>query len=70
MRECFKHTAGKVFILILVISILGMLIAPIFFTSCVMVFGIIPLPFFVGLVMIVIWFIAYVIYFKKYWYFR
>jgi hypothetical protein len=70
MRECFRHKSGKIFLSILAISILGMLIAPFFFAYQGMVLGIIPLPFFVGLVMIIIWFFAYLIYFKKYWPFR
>jgi hypothetical protein len=67
MREILKHTPGKIFIGVLFVSIAGMLFVARYFTSKILVLGWMTLPLFVGFVFVVVWLIAYLIYFFKFW---
>jgi hypothetical protein len=67
MREILKHTPGKIFIGVLFVSIAGMLFVTRYLTSKILVLGWMTLPLFVGFVFVVVWLIAYMIYFFKFW---
>jgi hypothetical protein len=70
MREIFGHTPGKVFLLVLLASVIVMFYVPKFFFAPHLLFGFLPLPFVAGVVFLSVWLIAYLIYFFKYWPFR
>ena len=70
MREIVKHTPGRIYLAVLLLTIVGMLYAVRYFSQKILVFGILPLPFFVGICFLVIWAIAYLVYFFKYWPYR
>ncbi len=70
MREIINHTPGRVFLLILVLSLLGLIYVIRYFGKPVLVFGWITLPYLAGIVFVVIWCIAYLIYFFKFWPYR
>jgi sterol desaturase/sphingolipid hydroxylase (fatty acid hydroxylase superfamily) len=70
MREIFSHRAGRIFLLVLSLAVVGLLAATSFFSFPMTIFGWMSLPFVSGIVFIVIWLVAYSIYFFKYWPFR
>lgn len=70
MRELIKHTAGRIYLGVLFLTIIGMLYIIRYFNQKILVFGILPLPFFAGVCFLVIWTIAYLLYFFKYWPYR
>ena len=70
MREIIKHTPGKIFLIILFFSIVGMLFVTRYFTSKILVFGWMTLPLFAGLIFVFVWLVVYLIYFFKYWPYR
>jgi hypothetical protein len=70
MREILKHTPGRIFLIILFLSVVGMLFVTRYFSSTILVFGWMTLPLAAGLVFIFIWLVAYLIYFFKYWPYR
>ena len=70
MREILKHTPGRIFIGILFVSIVGMMFVPRYFSSNILVFGWITLPLAAGIVFVIIWLVAYLVYFFKYWPYR
>jgi hypothetical protein len=67
MREIIKHTTGKIFLGVLFISVVGMLFVTRYFTNKILVFGWMTLPLFAGFVFVIVWLIAYLIYFFKFW---
>ncbi|TVR05574.1 MAG: hypothetical protein EA403_02275 [Spirochaetaceae bacterium] len=77
MREILAHTPGKIYLLILLLSIVIMAVAvgmgaldtpadgvPI------LVFGWMTMPLAMGVVFVIVWLIAYLIYFLKFWPYR
>jgi hypothetical protein len=70
MREIFSHGAGRIFLLVLLLAVVGLIAATTFFSSPMTIFGWMSLPFVSGIVFLVIWLLAYFIYFFKYWPFR
>ena len=70
MREILRHTPGRIFIAILFISIVGMMFVTRYFSSSILVFGWITLPLAAGIVFVIVWLVAYLIYFFKYWPYR
>lgn len=77
MREMSGHTAGKIFLAVLALSVIAMLVivgmgfmetpegsAP------VLIFGWITKPLAIGIAFIIVWLAAYLIYFFKYWPYR
>ncbi|MCK4352943.1 hypothetical protein KAW65_05995 [candidate division WOR-3 bacterium] len=70
MREIIKHRPGKIFLFVLAISIIGMLYVTKYFTKPILFFGWMTLPFVCGVIFILIWLVAYLIYFFKYWPYR
>ena len=70
MRELIKHRAGRIYLAVLLLTVVGMLYVVRYFDRGILVFGILPLPFFVGICFLVVWVIAYLIYFFRYWPYR
>lgn len=70
MREMLKHTPGRIYLGVLFVSIVGMLFVTRYFTAKVVLFGWMTLPLFAGFVFILVWLIAYLIYFFRFWPYR
>lgn len=70
MREIFRHRPGRIFLIVLLISIIGILWIPKYFFEPYIFFGWMPLPFLAGIIFALVWLVAYLIYFFKYWPFR
>ncbi|HEB30172.1 MAG TPA: hypothetical protein ENI15_04770, partial [Spirochaetes bacterium] len=70
MREILKHTPGRIFIGILFVSIVGMMFVTRYFNSTFLIFGWITLPLAAGIVFVIVWLAAYLVYFFKYWPYR
>ena len=70
MREILRHTPGRIFIGILFVSIVGMMFVTRYFNSSILVFGWITLPLAAGIVFVIVWLAAYLVYFFKYWPYR
>ncbi|MBD3391845.1 MAG: hypothetical protein GF418_07295 [Chitinivibrionales bacterium] len=70
MREIVGHTAGKIFLLVLLVSVVAMFLVPQYFYEPRLVFGWVPLPFAAGIAFLCVWLVAYLIYFFFYWPFR
>ncbi len=72
MREIAGHWPGRVFLLVLLISIIGMsvLVASGATESQFLLFGWMTMSLVLGVVFVIIWLIAYLIYFFKYWPYR
>jgi hypothetical protein len=72
LREMWGHRAGRVFLAVLALSILGMFAAIGFglMERSVLVFGWVTMPLLAGAVFIGIWLIAYLVYFFRYWPYR
>jgi hypothetical protein len=64
------HAPGKVFLAVLLVTVVGMLYVPTFFFEPRLFFGWMTTPFVVGLVFLAVWLVAYLIYFFRYWPFR
>ena len=70
MREICKHNPGRIFLLVLLLSLIGMLWVPRYFFEPRIYFGWLSTPYLAGLILILIWLIAYLIYFFRYWPYR
>lgn len=72
MREMLEHRAGRVFVAVLILSLLGMLAAIGFglFERTVLLFGWITMPLLAGAVFILVWLGAYLVYFFRFWPYR
>lgn len=70
MREMFKHTSGRIFLIVLFLSVAGMLYITRYFSNKVLIFGWMTLPLFAGYIFTLVWLIAYLIYFFKFWPYR
>lgn len=70
MREIGRHWPGRIFLIVLLLALIGMFIAPKFFFKPVVVFGWMPLPYFVGVVFCLVWLVAYLVYFFRFWPYR
>lgn len=70
MREILRHTPGRIFLIVLLLSVIGILWVPKYFFKPHIYFGWLPLPFLAGILFVLVWLIAYLIYFFKYWPFR
>lgn len=70
MREIFRHTPGRIFLIVLLLSLIGILLVPRYFFEPRIFFGWLSFPYLVGLILVLIWLVAYIIYFFKYWPFR
>jgi len=70
MREIIKHKPGRAYLVVLFVTIIGMLYIIRYFDRKILVFGILPLPFFAGICFLIIWAVAHTIYSFKYWPYR
>lgn len=70
MREILGHRAGRMFLLVLLLAIVGLFAVTPLFSMPVLIMGWISLPFAAGIVFLLIWLCAYLVYFFKYWPFR
>ena len=70
MREMFKHRPGKVFLLFLLLSVIALLYVPKFFFEQHLFFGFMTAPFLAGTIFLLLWLIAYLIYFFFFWPYR
>ncbi len=70
MREIIGHKAGKVFLLILSVSIIVTLYIPRFFFEEILFFGFITVPFMAGVILLVVWLLSYLVYFFFFWSYR
>jgi hypothetical protein len=77
MKEITRHTAGKVYLFLLVLSIVGFIVfmamggtdAPADGVPIVL-FGWMTMPLVSGVVFILFWLVTYIIYFYFYWPYR
>jgi hypothetical protein len=70
MREIAGHTAGRIFLAVLFLSIIVMLYIPKFFFQERIYFGFMTLPFLSGILFLLLWLVAYLIYFFFFWPYR
>lgn len=77
MKEIARHTAGKVYLLLLVLSIVGFIaFMALGGTDAdengepVVVFGWMTMPLFSGVVFILFWLVTYLVYFNVFWPYR
>lgn len=70
MREIFRHNPGRVFLIVLLLSVIAMLWVPRYFFKLHILFGWMTPPFLAGIVFILIWLIVYLIYFFRFWPYR
>ncbi len=70
MREVFGHWPGRIFLLVLLLSVVGLFFVTPLFSKPVIIMGWITLPFAAGVVFILVWLCAYLVYYFKYWPFR
>lgn len=70
MREIVRHTPGRLFVAVLLLSVAAMLYIPAHFDSQRLFFGWMPLSFLSGLVFLTVWLVAYAVYFFAFWPYR
>lgn len=77
MREMTRHTAGRIYLGALLLSVVGFIaILALGITETpesgvpILLFGWITMPLLVGLVFVSFWLVAYIIYFFFFWPFR
>lgn len=72
MREVASHWPGRIFLLVLSLSTVAViyLVATGFLEQTVIVAGWITLPLMVGVVYVLVWLVAYLIYFFRFWPYR
>ena len=77
MLEMRSHKPGKIFLAVLLLSIIVMMVVVgMGFMETpegadpILVFGWITMPFAAGIVFILVWLVAYMIYFFKFWPYR
>jgi len=70
MREIFSHGPGRIFLLILALTVLGLFAITPLFSRPIIIMGWMSLPFAAGIGFVLIWLCAYFVYFFKYWPFR
>ncbi len=77
MKEIARHTAGKVYLLLLVLSVIGFIV----FMALggtdapeggepIVLFGWMTMPLVSGVVFILFWLVTYLVYFNFYWPYR
>ncbi|NVL89496.1 MAG: hypothetical protein HWN69_00680 [Desulfobacterales bacterium] len=70
MREIFGHWPGRIFLFVLFLSVVGLFAVTPLFSRPVIIMGWITLPFAVGIIFLLVWLCAYLVYYFKYWPFR
>jgi hypothetical protein len=77
MREMARHTAGRIYLIALVLSVVGFIVFLVIGGTDVagngepvIVFGWMTMPLFAGVVFVIFWLVAYLIYFFGFWPYR
>lgn len=77
MLEMRSHRAGKIFLAVLVLSIIAMMVVIGLGlmetpegTDPILLFGWMTMPLVAGVVFVLVWLVAYLIYFFKFWPYR
>ncbi len=72
MREIAGHWPGRIFLLVLLLSVIVMsvLVVSGATESPVLLFGWMTMPLVLGVVFVLIWLVAYLIYFFNFWPYR
>lgn len=72
MREMFQHTAGRVYLLSLLLSVVGVIaaIAAGVLETKILLFGFVTMPLLVGALFVIVWLVAYLVYFFGFWPYR
>ena len=77
MREMLGHTPGRIYLLVLLLSVVLMAVAVFMGVTDTpadgvptLLFGWMTIPLVIGVVFVIVWLIAYLVYFIKYWPYR
>ena len=72
MREIAGHWPGRIFLLVLLLSVVVMsvLVAAGATEAPILLFGWMTMPLVLGVAFVLIWLVAYMIYFFKFWPYR
>ncbi|TVQ38098.1 MAG: hypothetical protein EA384_10140 [Spirochaetaceae bacterium] len=77
MREMLEHAPGRIYLLVLLLSVILMAVAVFMGVTDapadgepILVFGWMTMPLVIGVVFVIVWLIAYLIYFTKHWPYR
>ncbi|AFG37380.1 hypothetical protein [Spirochaeta africana] len=77
MREIAGHWPGRIFLLVLLASIIGMAVVvaqghteTAEGADPVLLFGWMTMPLVIGIVFVLVWLVAYLVYFFKFWPYR
>ena len=72
MREIWEHTPGRIYLVVLLLSVvgtIGVIVAGVL-EKKVLLFGFMTMPLVVGASFVVVWLVAYLIYFFGFWPYR
>ena len=77
MKEIMRHTAGRIYLLALLLSVIGFIVALVLGVTeasesgePIVVFGWMTMHLFVGVLFVLFWLISYIIYFFFFWPYR
>ena len=72
MREIWQHRPGRIYLLVLLVSIIGVLvvIAAGLLEIKILLLGFVTMPLLVGALFVIVWLLSYLIYFFKFWPYR
>jgi hypothetical protein len=77
MREIAGHTPGKIFLIVLLLSVIAFAVAVFMGVTetpesgePILIFGWITMPLAIGILFVLFWLVAYLIYFFKFWPYR
>ena len=72
MREIWEHRPGRIYLLVLLASVIGVLvvIAIGLLQMKILLFGFVTMPLLVGALFVIVWLVSYLIYFFKFWPYR
>ncbi len=71
MREMTRHTSGKVFLIVLLGSLIfTVMIMPFLFAPNTVFFGWLTVPLLCGAVLMLVWLVAIVVYVSNFWPYR
>ncbi len=77
MKEIIRHTAGRIYLIALLLSVIGFIVALVVGVTetpesgePIVVFGWMTMPLFVGVLFVLFWLVAYIIYFFFFWPYR
>lgn len=72
MREIWEHRPGRIYLLVLLASIIGVLvvIGLGLLEIKIVLFGFVTMPLLVGALFVIVWLVSYLVYFFKFWPYR